>query len=74
MILVCNNPDGAREVLDELRDYRDPVAQSRMVRLHGRPAPGMERLREDPRWHSAVALASQLGSATNLNLDLDKPE
>jgi beta-N-acetylhexosaminidase len=70
MILVCNNPEGAREVLDELKDYHDPVAHSRMVRLHGRPARDLEHLREDRRWHKAVDLAAQLTAASSLPLDL----
>jgi len=74
MVLVCNNPDGAREVLEELKDYHDPVAQSRMVRLHGRPAPALERLREDPRWHRAVELAGQLAAESNLALNLGEPQ
>lgn len=74
MVLVCNNPDGAQEVLDELRGYHDPVAQSRMARLHGRPARSLERLREDPRWHKAVALAARLGDNDNLALNLGEAE
>ncbi len=74
MVLVCNNPQGAHEVLDELRDYHDPVAQSRMIRLHGRPARTLERLREDPRWRRAVGLAGQLDAGANLTLDLDEPQ
>ncbi len=73
MVLVCNNPEGAREVLDELNDYHDPVAQSRMVRLHGRHARPLERLREDPRWHRAVELAAQLAAQDNLSLNLGEP-
>lgn len=74
MVLVCNNPDGAREVLAELDGYHDPVAQSRAVRLHGRPARPLERLREDPRWHRAVELAGQLTAEGNLALNLGEPE
>lgn len=74
MVLVCNNPTGAHEVLEELREYHDPVAQSRMVRLHGRPAPSMDKLREDTRWHDAVSLAAQLNAETNLALNLDEPD
>jgi beta-N-acetylhexosaminidase len=70
MILVCNNPDGAQETLDALNGYHDPVAQSRTARLHGRPARSLERLREEPRWHRAVALANELVSQSNLALDL----
>ena len=73
MVLVCNNRAGAGEALDELRDYRDPVAQSRMARLHGRPAHGLERLHEEGRWRRAVELAAQLNAETNLALNLDEP-
>lgn len=72
-VLVCNNPEGALEVLQSLKDYHDPVAQSRMVRLHGRPSRTMEQLREDPRWHRAVELAGQLTAEGNLTLNLDPP-
>ena len=74
MVLVCNNPDGAREVLDDLRDYHDPVAHSRIARLHGRPARRWDRLREDTRWHNAVTLAARLTSEDNLALNLDAPQ
>lgn len=70
MVLVCNNPHGAQEVLDALAGYHDPVAQSRTARLHGRPARTMKRLREDGRWHRAVALADNMTTAGNLAFDL----
>lgn len=35
ILLVCNNPDGADEVLDSLQGYSSPTTQLRMVRLHG---------------------------------------
>lgn len=73
MVLVCNNPEGAHEVLEDLRDYHDPVAQSRMARLHGRPAVSTARLREEPRWHNAVALAARLSAEETLDLNLGAP-
>ena len=72
-VLVCNNPGGAYEVLEELKDYHDPVAKTRMVRLHGRKARDMDKLREDPRWHDAVELAARLHEEVSLPLDLDDP-
>ena len=51
MVLVCNNPAGADEVLDALADYHDPVAQTRLVRLHGRHGQPL-----------ALALVSLLGT------------
>jgi len=50
MVLVCNNPDGAREVEAHLR--RSPVAAShRLARMRARPArrPEPERLNESRR-------------------------
>ena len=36
ILLVCNNPEGADEVLESLSGYSSPATQMRMVRLHGR--------------------------------------
>ena len=73
MVLACNNPDGAHEVLEELHDYQDPVAQSRMARLHGRPMPGIRQLTHDRRWQKATELAARLTAETTLELNLDEP-
>jgi beta-N-acetylhexosaminidase len=73
MIVVCNKPEGTREVLDALRDYHDPVAQSRLARLRGRPAPPFTKLVKVPRWRKAVELAAQLTADTTLDMDLEEP-
>jgi beta-N-acetylhexosaminidase len=63
LVLVCNDQAGAAEVLRSLEGYADPVAQSRIARIHGRGARDWPHLRADPRWHEAVRrLAS--GEAT----------
>ena len=36
ILLVCNNPQGADEVLESLEGYSNPTSQLRMIRLHGR--------------------------------------
>ncbi|MCP4874068.1 MAG: beta-N-acetylhexosaminidase [Gammaproteobacteria bacterium] len=41
ILLVCNSPDGADEVLESLAGYANPTSQLRMIRLHGQ-APGRE--------------------------------
>ena len=51
ILLVCNNPEGADEVLDSLEGYSNPTTQLRMVRLHGQPAEN--DLFQSPAWHSA---------------------
>ena len=38
ILLVCNNPEGADEVLESLQGYSNPTSQLRMIRLHGQPA------------------------------------
>lgn len=35
ILLVCNKPEGADEVLDSLQGYSNPTSQLRMIRLHG---------------------------------------
>jgi beta-N-acetylhexosaminidase len=51
ILLVCNNPDGADEVLDSLRDYTNPATQLRMIRLHGQDS--QARLFASSEWNSA---------------------
>ena len=55
MLLVCNNPQGADEVLESLANYNNPVSQLRLVRLHGRPADKKGRLFASDHWHKAVS-------------------
>lgn len=70
MVLVCNNPDAAAEVLDALKDQHDPLSMARCARLHGRPALDWDRLRETTRWHNAVQLAADIIEPTEDALDL----
>ena len=35
MLIVCNNEEGADEVIDSLDGYNNPVSQVRLMRLHG---------------------------------------
>jgi beta-N-acetylhexosaminidase len=70
MVLVCNNPRGAAEVLDELRDYSEPAAHLRMVRMHGRQKLNRERMHLDPAWHRAVQALSDAFDNPDPQLDL----
>jgi beta-N-acetylhexosaminidase len=70
MILVCNHPQAAREVLDSLAEHHDPVSMARCVRLHGRPAPDWNHLREQRRWHNAVELAAAINQQPETGLHL----
>lgn len=70
MVLVCNNPIGAAEVLESLIDYSDPAAQMRLVRMHGRKALTREALHLDPRWTEALEITARYDETPSLNLDL----
>jgi beta-N-acetylhexosaminidase len=43
MVLVCNHREAAVEVLESLEAYRNPAAQMRLLRMHGRPAIALDQ-------------------------------
>jgi beta-N-acetylhexosaminidase len=53
ILLVCNNPDGADEVIDSLAGYTNPTSQLRMIRLHGQAV--ADDLRSSPEWLDAAS-------------------
>lgn len=59
MLLVCNNPAGADEVLESLKAYANPTSQLRMIRLHARPAPVSLDLYNTQQWQQAVKQLQQ---------------
>lgn len=67
MLLVCNNPAGADEVLDSLKDYNNPVSQLRLIRLHGRPADKKGHLFETKKWQNEVARLQTFLHASKLS-------
>lgn len=60
MVLVCNDPAGAGQLLDGFGAHDDPVSHLRLVRLHGRPGPDRVQLVADRNYHDAVRLALSL--------------
>lgn len=54
VLLVCNNSDGADEVLDSLGNYDNPASRIRMIRMHGRPPKDSAKLLESRAWQKAV--------------------
>ena len=54
MLLVCNNPQGADEVLDSLADYSNPTSQLRMIRLHGQAPVSSADLFDTGQWQRVV--------------------
>ncbi|MES9856742.1 MAG: beta-N-acetylhexosaminidase [Sedimenticola sp.] len=70
MVLVCNNPTGASEVLESLEDYSNPAAQMRLIRMHGRKGLSREEVHMDPRWKSAIEALAKFEESSAMELDL----
>jgi beta-N-acetylhexosaminidase len=68
MVLVCNNRPAAIEVLERLKDYNDPAAHVRLVRMHGRKHKTLQQLHLDPLWRRAVNRLSVAPQEIDLDL------
>lgn len=71
MVLVCNQPQHAIEVVESLSNYNDPAAQLRLARMHGRKFPQRDALRESERWQSVTARLARCETGDWLDMDLE---
>ncbi len=70
MALICNNPDGVRETLDQLSDIDNPVGAGRLAALRPTAMPWAgQRLRDTADWKQAVAVLKAAVDAPELKLD-----
>jgi len=60
MVLVCNNPTGAEQVLDGLGTHDDPVARLRLARMHGRHPVTRTQLADDAQYHDALRMVKSI--------------
>ncbi|MCP3661170.1 MAG: beta-N-acetylhexosaminidase [Gammaproteobacteria bacterium] len=68
MVLVCNNPKGAVEVLECLTEYSNPAAQMRLLRMHGRDVAARSQYHLDPRWKRAVEMIGEYDKTQAMDL------
>lgn len=71
MVLVCNNREQAGCVAESLGDYLNPIAHTRMMRMHGRKHVTLKSLHRDPRWAQAVAAVKGYEETPELDLGID---
>lgn len=71
MVLVCNQPERAAEVVESLSGYHDPAAQLRLARMHGRRFPEPAALHAGERWQNAVRLLENCEAERWLDMDLE---
>jgi beta-N-acetylhexosaminidase len=68
MLPVCNNRASVTELLDHLDVRVQPASSLRLVRLHGRAAPGRAELFASAGWAAARAALAQIEAAPPLTL------
>ena len=69
MVLVCNNREGALEVLDGLEGYEDPVAHLRLARMHGRHNITRRQLHQLRKWKETITLLEKYQDDPSLKFD-----
>lgn len=76
MVLVCNNPAAADELLAGLRRKTSAAGFARLVRMHGKPHPvSWDKLHEDPLYVKAVHAVAAIGVKDgDLPFDAGKPD
>lgn len=73
MLLICNNRPAAIAIVESFVGHADPVAQLRLLRLHGRGHRERSRLHEDPRWQAGLNQVARLEDPGTLDLALVDP-
>lgn len=72
VLLICNQRQGAIEIIDKLGHQRFPLTQSRLMRLHARgEAASIDELRASHKWRAARDQLSRLIEAPELALGDD---
>ena len=71
MVLVCNQPHYAIEVIEALVNHNDPAAHLRLARMHGAAFPDRAQLIASQRWQTATTLLEQCEAERWLDMDLE---
>ena len=70
MVLVCNKPESAVQVIDGLKMKADPLRHMRLVRLHGRHTFNRDELFASQEWKDAANIVLSYAPDPELELDL----
>lgn len=69
MVLVCNNREGALNVLDNLSGHNDPVSHLRLARMHGKHDITMVELHKSERWKKSSDMLNRYQDDPTLELE-----
>lgn len=65
MVLLCNDPESAKILLDGLKGAIQPVSLARLARMHGHPnPPSLTQLHEDAHYMDAVHAIGGIGQGS----------
>lgn len=65
LVLVCNDPMAADEVLSQVHWHSNTLSHARLIRLHAHGRFSYEKLQYDPQWQAAVAVINKLNQKVN---------
>ena len=71
MVLVCNDPQAAEQVVESLGGYSSPASSMRLARLHGQRHYDRQSLRALAQWRRAVEQAASCEAEPWLDMDLE---
>jgi len=63
MVLVCNNPVAAAQVLDSLPIEENPLREQRLSRMKGHSSSDLTQLKQTPRWQQLSTLFTDYQNA-----------
>lgn len=69
MALVCNNREGAINVLDNLSGHNDPVSHLRLARMHGKHETTMTELHKTSKWKKSSDMLKRYQDDPTLDLE-----
>ena len=69
MVLVCNDRSAARQAVETLNDYANPLSLVRLARLHGTGHVMRESLLASEQWQRANAAVGRFSERPQLELD-----
>ena len=69
MVLVCNNREGAMNVVDNLSGHNDPVSHLRLARMHGKHNITMSELHKSERWKTSSDILKRYQDDPTMELE-----
>lgn len=70
MLPVCNHPEAAREIIDDIGFYDNPASHLRLIRMHGRGEVHPGKLYASREWRAAVKAIQEYDHNFSLEMDV----